>query len=306
MFELAPRLRHRPENRRTFFEKTVTLACPVCGALVAFEPRATGVACGTCRSPLHRQPDDEIPIGPASVVPFAISDEDALARIPAHDDSALLVGAGDEPRLRRVFVPCWRFAARIRASWEVTQYNRQTDEYDTKRGGVVTDYDDLVPCVPDEDGALSRWRPEIPPDLPVYEPSSLMGGEPLLPTVPLSTAWITVLARWEERITELACRNDSAWSGRQTDAPSLSWSEERGALVYLPIFVPATAADDTSRRWAIDGVTGQLVRARRVRKVPDDDAGPDTEKILGVAVLLAIGGVILALGLWFARRLWWY
>ena len=36
MFDLRPRLVHSPQNRRTFFNTSVELPCPVCGGVVAF------------------------------------------------------------------------------------------------------------------------------------------------------------------------------------------------------------------------------------------------------------------------------
>ena len=116
MFALGPRVRHSRQNRQVFHTTAITPACPACGHEVTFDPRIVGLTCPRCRTPLHRQPDDDTPIAATSVVPCVVTSDqatrtlaDALKDAPAPGQSP--------PSVRLVFMPFWRFNAHVRASW---------------------------------------------------------------------------------------------------------------------------------------------------------------------------------------------
>jgi hypothetical protein len=118
--------------------------------------------------------------------------------------------------------------------------------------------------------------------------------------------------RWETRIQKLMRRDrgESVFAPSEITSSSSEFSEERGALVYVPIYV----ADRESgvREVLIDGYSGDVIRAKRRRASSDAEAEAEAEAVqvpeamIGVGVLLVIAVVVLALALWLVRRLWWY
>lgn len=309
MFDLAPRLRHSRQNRQAFFHTPVTLACPACGAGVGFEPRQIGARCGQCRTPLHRQPDDDTAIAPTGLLPFRLSEDEAWARLSATEGFAGEPDGPDAPRVVRLYVPYWRLAAHVNASWSVQEYVRHLETYETRSGGVASDYDEAVLATTTEDGVLARLEPAHVSEADPYE-SSLLGDVAVdLPTVALSDAWTAMRERWDRRLDELMRRNDSSGltDHRQSDSLSCEYTQERGALVYVPVFV-LERADSSRLTWVVDGYSGQVARARRARKAraADEELPAVSEKAIGIGVLLVLAVVMLLMGLWLVRRLWWY
>jgi hypothetical protein len=311
MFALAPRLRHSRQNRQTFFNARVELACPVCGGAVAFEPRAIGVFCGRCRSPLHRQPDDDTPLAPTGILPFRISPEEAQQKLTEAQGLApwQTSGAG-LPVLQRRYVPFWWFAAHVVASWRVREYDRVDERYEPRAGGFAADYDRtvLAAAAGGDPNALDQLKPAYLAEAVAYEPSGLADVDALPPTVALSDAWVATRERWEGRIQKVMREDVGAF--RQADESSSEYSQERAALVYVPVYLPEH--DSEASAIVVDGYSGEVIRAKRTRR--SDDVGDDAaaqvpqipEAVLGVAVLGVIALVMLLMALWLVRRLWWY
>lgn len=317
MFDLAPRLRHSRQNRQTFFNTRVDLPCPVCGTAVVFEPRASGVICAHCRSPLHRQPDEPTPLAPTGVLLFRLTDEEARQAIAAEEGRAdwQAKGLPPPPVVRRLYVPYWQFAAHVVASWRVREYDRVHEQYDTKSGGFASDYDDalLAATVDDDMAALAALRPEGLAEAVGFEPARLGEISALLPTVALDDAWSSMRERWEKRLSTATDREarGGLFDSREIDDMSSEYSQERGALVYVPVFVPEPGRHGAATPLVVDGYSGAVVRARRRRHKSgtsrDVEQIPQVpEAVIGVAVLAVIGIFVALLALWLVRRLWWY
>lgn len=314
LFELAPRLVHSQQNRQLFFNARIDRPCPVCGEDVAFEPRTIGVICGHCRSPLHRQPDDDTPVGPSAALPFRLSDDEALAKFAEVDGRQMPDGVnpGRLRGVRRMYAPYWRFTAHVVASWTVSQYDRVDDRYERSRGGFTDDYDGAAPAAvfEGEVEALAAFRPTYLGEASPYGEARLGEVAALPPTLALANAWSGMRERWEERIQEVMGRDrgESVFTPSEITESSADYSQERGALVYVPIFVADREGGPGDRPAVIDGYSGEVRRAKRRKSVAEVEAAslqvPDAA--VGVGVLVVIGLVVLALALWVLRHLYWY
>ena len=314
LFDLPPRLVHSRQNRQRFFNERVDRPCPVCGTAVAFEPRAIGVACGHCRSPLHRQPDDDTPIAPTGVLPFRVSEDEARAKISEAEGepAPAAVDGGNVTPLRRLYAPYWRFSAHVVASWRLSEYDRVDDRYEGKHGGFTGDYDEATAAATfdGEIEALADFRPPHLAEASVYAVSQLGEIPALPPTRPLADAWSDMRERWEARIQKVMHRDrgESVFTPSEITDSSSEYSEERGALVYVPVYVADREGGMTGGDVLVDGYSGAIIRAKQKKTVAEIEAEslqvPDAA--VGVGVLLVIGVVILAIVLWVLRHLYWY
>ena len=312
MFDLRPRLVHSPQNRRTFFNTSVELPCPVCGGVVAFAPRVSGVLCGHCGSPLHRQPDDATPLGPTAMLPFRVSEPEALASLATAGatQAAAANDAGRPAALRRLYVPYWHLAAHIATTWRVSEYDTFTPGSGSD-GEIAVDYEQaILAATPDSDSSvLTDLEPRLLPEATAYEPAQLAGIAVLDPTVVLSDAWSTARERWEARLSDLV-REEGGLGSEEVEENLTEYSQERAALVLVPVYVPERTDGAAPASWAVDGYSGAVVHAGAKPSEPDADAAADVpqvpEAVIGGAVLVVIAGVLLLFGLWFAQRLWWY
>ena len=317
LFDLPPRLRHSRQNRQLFFNERVDRPCPACGHVVAFEPRAIGVVCGHCRSPLHRQPDDDTPLAPTGTLSFRLSEDDARAKIIEAEGQPApgAVSAGQVQALRRLYVPYWRFSAHVVASWNVSKYDHVDDDYERKHGGFASDYDEATPAamLDGDVEALAAFKPTHLAEASPYDVSQFGEITVLPPTRPLADAWSDMRERWEARIQKVMHRDrgESVFAPSEITDSSSEFSQERGALVYVPVYVAdrEAGASDTSPI-VVDAYSGEVVRAKTRRT--QDEAGVDLasvqvpEAAIGVGVLIVVGLVILAVALWVLRHLYWY
>lgn len=319
MFDLRPRLVHSLKNRQVFFNTSVDLPCPVCGQAVAFVPRVSGVLCGHCGSPLHRQPDDATPVGPTGMLPFRVSEQDAHARLAAAATEPAAAAGAQALRLRKAYVPYWRLGAHIATSWRVAN-PANIDAVDDPDGHVAVDYDKLLLAVPPEgEGAnLPDLDPQLAADASAYEPSRLAGIEVRTPTVVLVDAWTTARETWESRLRKQIEDEYGALRRNETIELILTeYSKERAGMILVPVYLPESTSDGASVPLAVDGYSGDVLRPRQTRSASDSDTDSDShgdaiempevsEAFIGRAMLVVIAGVLLVFGLWFARRLWWY
>jgi hypothetical protein len=314
LFDLAPRLVHSRQHRHLFFNERIDRPCPICGKDVAFEPRAVGVICGHCGSPLHRQPDDDTPLGPTAVLPFRLSDAEALAKFAEADERRKpgSVSPGRLRGVRRMYAPYWRFSAHVAASWTVSEYDRVDDRYANQHGGFTADYDEATPAAA-FDGATAALADFTPPGIAeasAYDATDLAGVAAIPPTTPLANAWSDMRERWEEQVqkTMRRDRGESIFTPSEISESSSEYSQERGALVYVPVYAAEREGDMTGVPVLVDGYSGTIIRAKRRKTVAEIEAEslqvPDAA--VGVGVLLVLGLVVLALALWVLRHLYWY
>jgi hypothetical protein len=317
MFDLRPRLVHSLKNRQVFFNANVDLPCAVCGQNVAFAPRVSGVLCGHCGSPLHRQPDDATPVGPTRMLPFRLSEQDAQARLAAAATEPAAVAGAQPPRLRKVYVPYWHLAAHIATSWRVGNPARM-DPVDSALGHVAVDYDELLLAVPPEgEGAiLPDLTAQVAADASDYEPSRLGGIEVRTPTFVLVDAWTASREAWEPRLRkQIKGEYGLLKSNESIELIVTEYSQERAGMLLVPIYLPEPTSDGVSVPLAVDGYSGDVLRPRPRSAKPDGDDDDDAdaaelpqvpEAFIGGAVLVVIAGVLVLFGLWFAQRLWFY
>lgn len=311
MFPLGPRLRHSRTNRQAFNSTAITSACPACGREVIIEPRVVGTACPHCRTPLHRQPDDDTPVAATGILPCAVP-LDAAKRHLAEALAKALAPGQSLPDVRLVFVPFWRFAAHARASWTERTYDRAADESETRDGGVASDYDEATAAVePGDDDVLAtiaRMTPDTLAAAVPFDPALLAGHEAMQATRPVSEAWVAMRERWEARLQAVMRRNAGGWvTPTEVEDTLTEYSNEQAALVYVPVYVPEVTSDPPATPFVIDGVTGEVVLYRAPhagpRETPELEenplAGPPVGGI-GIAMMFVVASAI-----WLAWRLWW-
>ena len=314
LFDLPPRLVHSRKNRQLFFNERIDRPCPVCGATVTFEPRMTGVVCNHCRSPLHRQPDDDTPLAPTGVLRFRVSEDEARAKVAAAEGQPApkTVHGGPVQKLRRLYVPCWRFSAHVVASWNVSKFDPVDEDDKLTPGGFTDDYDEATPAAmfDGEIEALGTFRPTHLGEATPYDVSQFGDASVLPPTRPLADAWSDMRERWEARIQKAmpGGRFESAFTPSNIVDASSEYSEERGALVYVPVYVAEREDGITGTPVLVDGYSGAIIRAKRKKTVGvvDTESLQVPDAAVGVGVLLVVGLVILAIVLWVLRRLYWY
>lgn len=116
-----------PHSERARDQRPTTIAthnfeCRGCGASMSYDASARTLVCPFCGSERLDQQGDVKVLRPKWVVPFAIDERDALARLRKWLGSSFwrpgdLVQAAEVLHLRQVYVPFWVFAARLYTYW---------------------------------------------------------------------------------------------------------------------------------------------------------------------------------------------
>lgn len=113
-----------PEGEREVRTKVAThnFECQGCGASMSYDASARTLRCPFCSSEKLSEQKDLKVLRPHWVVPFAISQADALARMRQWMGSSFwrpgdLAQAAVITRLTQVYVPYWVFAAKVFTYW---------------------------------------------------------------------------------------------------------------------------------------------------------------------------------------------
>lgn len=117
----APQSDQRKQAQQTLVA-THNFVCQGCGASMSYDASAQTLRCPFCDSTKLEEQKDVKVLRPQSVVPFAILEQDALARLRQWLGSSFwrpgdLAQRAEVTRLTRVFVPYWIFAARVFTYW---------------------------------------------------------------------------------------------------------------------------------------------------------------------------------------------
>jgi predicted RNA-binding Zn-ribbon protein involved in translation (DUF1610 family) len=117
----APRSADSNQAGATFVA-TYNFECQGCGASMSYDASAQTLRCPFCGSEKLEGQHDVKMLRPQSVVPFAINEQDALARLRHWLGSSFwrpgdLAQAAVVTTLTQVYVPYWVFAARVFTYW---------------------------------------------------------------------------------------------------------------------------------------------------------------------------------------------
>jgi hypothetical protein len=101
---------------------THNFECQGCGASMSYDASAQTLRCPFCSSERMKEQKDTTTLRPQSVVPFAIDQNDALARLRQFWQGSFwrpgdLARAAQVTRLTQVYVPYWVFAAKVFTYW---------------------------------------------------------------------------------------------------------------------------------------------------------------------------------------------
>jgi len=117
----APRIDDRQPQAATQLS-THNFECQGCGASMSYDASAQTLRCPFCGSERMEQQQDAKTLRPQWVVPFAIEQNDALARLRQWLGSSFwrpgdLAQAAEVTMLTQVYVPYWVFAAKVFTHW---------------------------------------------------------------------------------------------------------------------------------------------------------------------------------------------
>lgn len=114
--------RGQKENSRATLLATHNFECQGCGASMSYDASAQTLRCPFCGSEKLDQQRDQKMLRPHWVVPFAIRQDDALARLRQWLGSSFwrpgdLAQTAQVTELTQVYVPYWVFAAKVFTYW---------------------------------------------------------------------------------------------------------------------------------------------------------------------------------------------
>lgn len=117
----APLGDERRQARQTIVA-THNFECQGCGASMSYDASAQTLRCPFCGSERMEQQQDAKVLRPSWVVPLAVEQHDALARLRKWLGSSYwrpsdLAQAAEVTKLTQVYVPYWVFAARVFTYW---------------------------------------------------------------------------------------------------------------------------------------------------------------------------------------------
>jgi predicted RNA-binding Zn-ribbon protein involved in translation (DUF1610 family) len=261
-------------------ETTQVARCDACGAAVAFEPGVHASACPFCASALVGDPAPDRHIRPQALLPFAVPDAEARARIERwrrglwFAPSSLARMAREQGRLAGVYTPYWTFDARTETAYAGERGDPETVRtrgpdgkaqamtrirWSPVRGRVARAFDDVLApgtaSLPDELlQALAPW------DLSALEPYGrdwLAGFRAEAYTVGLEPAFARARAMMDAQI-----RADvrAAIGGAQQRIQRLDSrvSEVTFKHVLLPVWVGAYRWRGRAYRVVVNGRTGSV------------------------------------------------
>ena len=293
---MAPPSAERTSQQATYVA-THNFQCRGCGASMSYDASAQTLRCPFCGSERLDERQDEKMLRPRSVVPFTISQDDALARLRQWLGSSFwrpgdLARAAVVMKLTQVYVPYWTFAARVFTHWTAdtsqTPPGARGDWYPLAgenharysgllvgASSVLTPAETHVICPYDLAAAVPPEEVDL--DNVVYEQFRVQRKY----ARPLAQAGLESQER--EACTKFVpgrCRNMKV---------NLRIEGLTGEPVLLPVWIMAYQYRDQLFRFLVNGQTGQCTGT----------APTSYRKIAGVvaAIVAAIIGIALCTGL---------
>jgi DNA-directed RNA polymerase subunit RPC12/RpoP len=292
----APQRADQPGRKETLVA-THNFQCQGCGASMSYDASAMALRCPFCGSTRLEEQRDQKMLRPHWVVPFAIDQRDALARLRQWLGSSFwrpgdLAQTAQVTTLTQVYVPYWVFAARVFTNW--TADSGQTPlgargNWVPLAGQNHASYNGLLVgassiLTPAETSAICPYdlSAGVPPDRVdldnvVYEPFQVQRKY----ARPLAQAGL-------EALESEACRKYVPGNCRNLHV-NVRVEGLTGEPVLLPVWIMAYRYKDQVHRFLINGQTGRCTGT----------APTSYAKIAGVVgiVIAAIIGIIVCMGL---------
>lgn len=265
-------------------EVTQTVRCDACGAQVDFDPNQHAAVCPFCATPLVADPSPDRHIRPQALLPFAIPEREAQARIRRwlsglwFAPNGLKRFARTGASLGGVYTPYWTFDARTETAYS----GQRGDTYfvtvrgpDGKprqqarirwrpvSGRVRRGFDDVLvlgaTSLPKDDAdALAPWDLQA---LQPYARDYLAGFRAETYSVPLQDGYAEARRRMDDQIrsdVRAAIGGDQQRIGRlDTRISDVTFKH-----VLLPVWIGAYKYGGRSWRVLINGRTGAVRGAR--------------------------------------------
>lgn len=265
-------------------EVTQTVRCDACGAQVDFDPNQHAAVCPFCATPLVADPSPDRHIRPQALLPFAIPEREAQARIRRwlsglwFAPNGLKRFARTGASLGGVYTPYWTFDARTETAYS----GQRGDTYfvtvrgpDGKprqqarirwrpvSGRVRRGFDDVLvlgaTSLPKDDAdALAPWDLQA---LQPYARDYLAGFRAETYSVPLQDGYAEARRRMDDQIRSDVCAEiggDQQRIGRlDTRVSDVTFKH-----VLLPVWIGAYKYGGRSWRVLINGRTGAVRGAR--------------------------------------------
>lgn len=297
-------------------EETRVLACPNCGAQVAFDTDSHAAECPFCATPVVTGTGTHRHIKPRGLLPFALKEVDARKAMNTWLGSLWFAPSGlqDFARAGRpmqgIYVPYWTYDAQTETDYTG---QRGTEYHETKTETVMVDgkretrtrrvtkvrwrsvsghvsrfFDDVLVLASralpkDYTDALAPWDLS---SLEPYQPEFLAGFRAEGYTVTLEDGFAEAEAYMERMITR-----DVKFDIGGDRQRVLSMDTDISAITFkhilLPVWVAAYKYRGASYRFVVNGRTGNVKGARPYSAIKIAIA-----VICGLAVAAAVGFVI--------------
>lgn len=265
-FDLVPLLRDRADSGREWQPVATSVRCAACHAVTHLRAGIAATACEACGAASLVVIDQAgAPISPTGVVPFCLSEAQALDAIGtwiadhARWDFGRPHAASDA--IRTVYLPCWDYFAHAHCPWrmEVTRKDRDgTMERVVRSGEVEQDFEVTQPAVTSVPlDLLAAIEPfDLGAALP-FDSRYLAGATVEHYTVNMWDAWDAASAQMRTRLDK-AVRDDARTWVSMPDETWPSWSQESARLLLVPVFVCEYRA--RGRVWPVlvNGATGKV------------------------------------------------
>lgn len=268
-------------------EETRVVKCPSCGAEVEFDPAVHARECPFCATPVVTDTGSHRQIKPAALVPFRLTEREALAAMTAWLGRLWFAPSGLKDFARRgrkldgLYVPYWTFDADtetryhgrrgdayyVTESYTVTvngKSQRRTRQvrkirWTSVSGRVARQFDDVMVMAATAlprghaDG-LEPWELDA---LVPYSPDYLAGFRAEGYTVSLADGWQIARGKMD-RVIEGDIRRDIGGDEQQIlSADTRSW-DETFKHVLLPVWLAAYRYRDKSYRVIVNAQSGKV------------------------------------------------
>jgi hypothetical protein len=265
-FDLIPLLRDRADSGRTWQPVATNVRCAACHAVTRLHAGIAAGRCDACGATARVLLDQSgAPISPTGVVPFRLSEPDALEAVRTwirdhvRRDFGWTRAAPDT--LRTVYLPWWDYLAHVVCPWrmEVTRRNRSGEtERIVKSGEVEEDFQVALPAVRsvpvDQLAALEPF--DLAAAVP-FDARYLAGTTVEHYTVNMWDGWDAASAQMRTRLDK-ALRDDARTWVTAPDETWPSWSRESARLLLVPVFVGTYRARGRDWPVLVNGSTGKV------------------------------------------------
>lgn len=278
----------RPENQR--LQKMATdamqVSCDSCGATVVFIPPTTAKSCDFCGSKIVAQPKAADPLlAPESVLPFAVSERDALSQLNAWTSSrwfapSQLKTMAQADKADSIYLPFWTFDSDTSTDYhgergedyQVTEtYYQDGEERERTRtetnwyrtsGNVFRHFDDVA--VPATTSVLPNYIDKLNwnfNELVPYEPAYLSGHLAQTYQVSLEEGFEKF-----KRITEMELttdvRRDIGGDRQQIHSMDTDYSNITFKHLLVPVYAGAYRFNGKVFQILVNGKTGEVYGER--------------------------------------------